>query len=164
MVAEHRGGSLSDTGRILNRRTFFPGDVIFNEGSSGAQAFVLQSGRVRIVKNLGGGKQGTLGFVEPGGIFGEMALIDKSERMASAIAERSSVCIVITEQQLQDKLANTDPVLKMLMLMLIRLLRQVADKTPIPPDDLEALARAAQELEAAEAEAAFLKEREQSDG
>lgn len=155
---------MSDNGRVLNRRTFFPGDVIFNEGSSGSQAFVLQSGRVRIVKNLPGGQQGTLGFVEPGGIFGEMALIDHSPRMAGAIADRSSVCIVITEQILQSKLASTDPVLKMLMLMLIRLLRQVADKTPIPPDDMEALARAAQELEAAEAEAAYLKEREESDG
>ncbi|MDW3207525.1 MAG: cyclic nucleotide-binding domain-containing protein [Alphaproteobacteria bacterium] len=139
----HGNHGVSDSGRVLNRRTFFPGDIIFNEGDLGSQAFILQSGRVRITKNVAGGRQGTLGFVEPGGIFGEMALIDQSERMASAIAEQSCVCIVITEESLKAKLAKTDPVLRMLMLMLIRLLRRVADDTPIPPDDLEALARQA---------------------
>ncbi|WP_421879041.1 cyclic nucleotide-binding domain-containing protein [Pacificispira sp.] len=134
---------MSDGGRILNRRTFFPGDVIFNEGDRGSQAFILQSGRVRITKNVSGGRRGTLGFVEPGGIFGEMALIDQSQRMATAIADQSCVCIVITEEALKGKLAKTDPVLRMLMLMLIRLLRRVADDTPIPPDDLAALAREA---------------------
>jgi CRP-like cAMP-binding protein len=138
-----RGKHVSDGGRVLNRRTFFPGDVIFNEGDRGSQAFILQSGRVRITKNVSGGQRGTLGFVEPGGIFGEMALIDQSERMATAIADQSCVCIVITEETLKSKLAKTDPVLRMLMLMLIRLLRRVADDTPIPPDDLEALAREA---------------------
>lgn len=137
---------MSDGGRILNRRTFYPGDIIFNEGDLGSQAFILQSGRVRITKDVGSGRRGTLGFVEAGGIFGEMALIDQSERMASAIAEQPCVCIVITEQALKSKLAKTDPVLRMLMLMLIRLLRRVADDTPIPPDDLEALAREASDI------------------
>lgn len=134
---------MSDSGRILNRRTFYPGDVIFNEGDLGSQAFVLQSGRVRITKTVAGGRQGTLGFVETGGIFGEMALVDQSQRMASAVAEDSCVCIVITEEVVRGKLAKADPVLRMLILMLIRLLRRAANEAPIPPDDLKALAEAA---------------------
>lgn len=134
---------MSDTSRVLNRRTFFKGDVIFNEGDYGSQAYVLQSGRVRITKSLPGGARGTLGFVEASGIFGEMALIDQSKRMASAIAEESCVCIVISEDLLNKKLGNADPGLKTLILLLIRLLRQAASKTPLPADDVEALARAA---------------------
>jgi CRP-like cAMP-binding protein len=142
---------VSDSSRVLNRRTFFKGDLIFNEGDYGNQAYVLQSGRVRITKSLAAGARGTLGFVEAGGIFGEMALIDQSKRMASAIAEDSCVCIVITEELLKKKLANTDPGLKMLILMLIRLLRQAASKTPLPPDDLAAMAKAANSAEHAAA-------------
>lgn len=135
---------MNDRGRVLNRRTFYAGDTIFHEGDRGTQAYILQSGRVRVTKDVGGGRQGTLGFVEPGGIFGEMALVDQSNRMATAVADNTSVCIVITEEALKQKLAKTDPVLRMLLLMVIRLLRQTADNTPIPPDDLEALAKAAE--------------------
>jgi CRP/FNR family cyclic AMP-dependent transcriptional regulator len=140
---------MSDRARILNRRTFFAGDTIFHEGDRGTQAFILQSGRVRITKAIAGsgGRSGTLGFVEPGGIFGEMALVDQSNRMATAVAEETSVCIIVTEETLRQKLSKTDPVLRMLLLMLIRLLRQTTDNTPIPPDDLEALATAAGEAE-----------------
>ncbi|MDF1747606.1 MAG: cyclic nucleotide-binding domain-containing protein [Alphaproteobacteria bacterium] len=138
---------MSDASRVLNRRTFFKGDVIFNEGDYGSQAFVLQTGRVRITKTLAGGGRGTLGFVEAGGIFGEMALIDQSKRMASALAEEACVCIVITEELLTKKLNNTDPGLKMLIMMLIRMLRQAASKTPLPPDDLAAIAQAANAAE-----------------
>lgn len=152
---------MSDTSRVLNRRTFYKGDVIFNQGDLGSQAFVLQTGRVRIAKSVGGGQRGTLGFVEAGGIFGEMALIDQSPRMASAIAEEACVCIVITEESLRSKLAKTDPALRMLILMLIRLLRQAADKTPIPPDDMNALAKAAA---AAEHAAAVRMERNAASG
>ena len=95
--------------------------------------------------------RGTLGFVEASGIFGEMALIDQSKRMASAIAEESCVCIVITEDLLKKKLGNADPGLKMLILMLIRLLRQAASKTPLPADDIAAMARAANSAEHAAA-------------
>ena len=142
---------MSDASRVLNRRTFFKGDIIFNEGDYGSQAYVLQTGRVRITKALVGGGRGTLGFVEAGGIFGEMALIDQSKRMASALAEESCVCIVITEELLTKKLNNTDPGLKMLIMMLIRMLRQAASKTPLPPDDLAAMAQAANAAEHAAA-------------
>lgn len=136
---------MSDGARVLNRRTFYPGDVIFNEGDEGAQAFVLQSGRVRIVRNVASGGTGTLGFVEPGGIFGEMALIDNAPRMASAVADEQCTCIVVTQDTVQSKLEGTDPVLKLLMLVVLRTLRKVASDTPIPPDEMDALAAACEE-------------------
>lgn len=130
--------------RILNRRTFRAGDLIFSEGDPGNQAFILQSGRVRILRAVEGGRRGTLGFIEPGGIFGEMALVDRSVRMASAVADAPCTCIVIAEDMVRDKLKAADPGLRMLIVMLIRLLRQAADATPIPPDDLSAIAKAAE--------------------
>jgi|GEM_PF-425359 CRP-like cAMP-binding protein len=130
--------------RVLNRRTFAMGDVIFSEGAEGTLAFVVQQGRVRIARKLKSGEQATLGFVEPGGIFGEMALIDKSPRMASAIADAHTVCIVITEETVRTKLRATDPMLRTAIIMMIRMIRMVSDKTPLPPDDLKAIARAAE--------------------
>ena len=49
-----------------------------------------------------------LGTIGAGGIFGEMALIDNSDRMASATAVEPSVCIMVPERVFQDKMENAD--------------------------------------------------------
>lgn len=126
-------------GKILNRRSFAEGDVIFHEGDKGSQAFVVQRGRVRIVKNMPNGEKGTLGFVESGGIFGEMALMDKSCRMATAVAEESTVLISIPEETLNLKLKKTNPVVKMMLMVMIRMLRNMSDDANLVPVEIEAL-------------------------
>lgn len=126
--------------RVLNRRSFYKGDVIFHEGDQGSQAFVVQQGRVRIVRTIVGGETATLGFVEPGGIFGEMALIDRSPRMASAIADDTCVCIAIPEETVRKKLNASDPVLRTVITMMIRMIRMMVDQTSLPPDAVKALA------------------------
>lgn len=66
------------------------GAVLFREGSAGALAYVVQEGRVavsiqgRVVQRVG-----------PGGIFGEMALVDQSTRAASALAETECALLAI---------------------------------------------------------------------
>ncbi len=126
-------------GRILNRRSFAPGDVIFHEGNTGSQAFVIQRGRVRIVKKMANGEKGTLGFIETGGIFGEMALLDDSNRMASAVADEPTVVIIIAEETLKQKLKKSNPVIKMMLLVMIRMLRNMSSDVAMEPVDLESL-------------------------
>jgi CRP-like cAMP-binding protein len=60
-------------------------DVIFEEGSTGRELFVVLEGKIDIVKISGAGKTliVTLG---KGEFFGEMAVIDGSSRSATAIA------------------------------------------------------------------------------
>jgi CRP/FNR family cyclic AMP-dependent transcriptional regulator len=60
-------------------------DVIFEEGSSGRELYVVLEGKIDIVKITGAGKTliVTLG---KGEFFGEMAVIDGSSRSATAIA------------------------------------------------------------------------------
>jgi len=61
------------------------GDVIFEEGTSGRELYVVLDGEVEIAKMVGGRKTViiTLG---KGEFFGEMAVIDGSARSATAIA------------------------------------------------------------------------------
>jgi len=61
------------------------GDVIFEEGSTGRELFVVLDGEVEIAKGNGASKTViiTLG---KGEFFGEMAVIDGSARSATAIA------------------------------------------------------------------------------
>jgi CRP/FNR family cyclic AMP-dependent transcriptional regulator len=60
-------------------------DVIFEEGSTGRELFVVLDGTVDIAKVNGGAKT-VIVTLGKGEFFGEMAVIDGSSRSASAIA------------------------------------------------------------------------------
>ena len=66
-------------------KTFAPQEVIFDEGSDGEQMFIIQSGRVQIVKRFAG-RNHTLAMLESGDFFGEMAIVNRVQRTATAIA------------------------------------------------------------------------------
>lgn len=73
--------------------SFKAGEAIFQEGDAGDKMYVVRSGEVAIEKN--GKVMETLG---PGGIFGEMALIDGSPRSAMAKAKTDCEVAPITEK------------------------------------------------------------------
>jgi CRP/FNR family transcriptional regulator, cyclic AMP receptor protein len=60
-------------------------DIIFEEGSTGRELFVVLDGEVEIAK-VGGGSRTTIIRLGKGEFFGEMAVIDGSARSATAIA------------------------------------------------------------------------------
>ena len=51
------------------------GEIIFHEGDLGNEMYVIQSGKVRIFKNISGIDQ-TLAVLEKGDFFGEMAVLE----------------------------------------------------------------------------------------
>src|ERR1700759_2779437 len=61
------------------------GDVIFEEGSTGRELYVVLDGKIDIVKDSGATRT-TIVTLGKGEFFGEMAVIDGSSRSATAIA------------------------------------------------------------------------------
>lgn len=123
---------------VLNRRSYRAGDVIFHQGDRGYHAYVVQSGRVRIVRETADGPA-TINMIEPRGIFGEMALIDRSVRMASAVAEDHCVCVAVPEETVRAKLDQCEPMIRTMLHVMIRLIRLKTDETPLPADTQAAL-------------------------
>ncbi|MDR2071485.1 MAG: Crp/Fnr family transcriptional regulator [Treponema sp.] len=66
-------------------RTFQPGEMIFSEYEPGDTFYMIQSGRVRLVKLIGDFEK-TLDILESSDMFGEMAILENSPRSATAIA------------------------------------------------------------------------------
>src|SRR6201992_1679089 len=64
---------------------FDAGDVIFEEGSTGRELFVVLDGQVEIAK-INDASKAVLVTLGKGEFFGEMAVIDGSSRSATAIA------------------------------------------------------------------------------
>lgn len=59
------------------------GAVLFRDGEPGASMYVLQSGRVRVFKEVRG-KDKTLAVLGPGEFFGEMSILNGKPRTATA--------------------------------------------------------------------------------
>jgi len=74
--------------------SFKQGEAIFNAGDAGELAYVVKEGEVDI---LVAGK--VLERVVPGGIFGEMALIDNKPRSASVVAATDCQLVPISENR-----------------------------------------------------------------
>lgn len=77
-----------------NTQTFAAGTQIFAEGEPGRNMYVVKEGKVDIVS-----RGQLLESVGPGGIFGEMALIDKAYRSAGAIAKTDCTLVLIDERR-----------------------------------------------------------------
>jgi len=66
-------------------RIFQNDEIIFSEYEPGDTFYVLQSGRVKLLKNDGEFER-TLDILQPPEMFGEMAILEGSPRSATAIA------------------------------------------------------------------------------
>jgi CRP-like cAMP-binding protein len=73
---------------------FAAGQQVFAEGDRGDTMYVILEGEVDLLIN--GRKVETLG---PGEVFGEMALIDKSPRVATAVASTACRLVPIAEKR-----------------------------------------------------------------
>lgn len=112
---------------LLERIVIPAGEKVFADGDEADCAYVVQEGKIEIVKGLPG-EEVVLGIIEKGGIFGEMALIDNQPRMAAARAVKSATLIVITRSTFQKKMAKCDPFVKGLLGIFVKNIRRMVDE------------------------------------
>ena len=77
------------------------GEVVFDEGDPGDSLYLVGEGSIKISKTGRGGHQETLGFIQPGNFFGEMALFDGQPRSAKATAASAALVASIDERTFQ---------------------------------------------------------------
>jgi len=70
------------------------GEIICFEGEEGQNMFVIQSGKVKVIKNFPDGEV-AIATLQAGDIFGEMALFDHLPRSASVKAEGEAVVLSV---------------------------------------------------------------------
>ena len=81
----------------------YPKDmVLFKEGDTGEAFYVVVEGAVRIAKSTPESCDGTMAFIEKGGCFGEMALVDDLPRSATAIAHEDSTLLFLEREAILD--------------------------------------------------------------
>lgn len=110
----------------FGRKTFGAGERIFAEGDRGDVAYLVERGKVAITK---AGPQGaeTLGVLEHGGLFGEMALIDDRPRMATATAQETTEVHVVPRKEFVQRLQVMDSVMIHILHIMMGRTRELAE-------------------------------------
>ena len=102
-------------------RTYQAGEMIFSEFEPGDNFYLIQSGRVQLVK-LVGDYEKTLDILQPSEMFGEMAILENSPRSATAIALDTVTVLEFNSQNFEVlMLGNPQIALKLLKMFCKRI-------------------------------------------
>ena len=89
-------------------RFFDQGAVIFKENDEGNDMFIIIQGIVEIRKSTGQSSSKILTTLQKGDMFGEMAIIEKQPRSASAVAVQPTRVLVLNEK-LYENMIGSNP-------------------------------------------------------
>jgi CRP-like cAMP-binding protein len=132
MTSEQKAKSEPDPDRLHARfgRRFQAGEVIFREGEMGTEAYLLEEGRVRLIKKVRGTER-SLMVLKPGDLFGESALLLGASRSSTAIALSAGVALALDQTTLQNLLEHNPAVASRIVKQLVRRLRDAEDQIEI---------------------------------
>ena len=112
------------------------GEILFLKGDEGDALYMVLSGQIRISTSGPGGRAVILNIIEPGDIFGEIALLDGMPRTADAIAIVRTELVMIARRDFAPLLERESSLslhlLKLICERLRRTSEQVEDSTLLP--------------------------------
>ena len=112
-------------------REFAAGTVLFREGEPGQVMYVIQSGRVKIWRQVGA-QEALLAMISEGEFFGEMALISGHPRSATATVVEDSRLLVLDSQVFESMIRSSSEVA-------IRMIKKLADRLDRANNHIEIL-------------------------
>ena len=94
---------LESLAQISAEKKYRAGQAVFTERSSGAEVYIIKKGKVCIELGLKGKPNtATVQRLSEGQIFGELALVDKRNRSASAVCDSDCEIITIDRDKLDE--------------------------------------------------------------
>lgn len=115
--------------KLLQRfgRTFAAGVTIYAEGHEADACYIVQEGRVRLVKRIRSTER-SLTVLKPGDLFGEDALLPKSLRSSSAVALTDLTVLALDRETFSFLLVENVEVAQRLVQQLVRRLRDAEEQ------------------------------------
>ena len=109
----------------MRSRRFRRGEVIFHAGDPGDALFIIVSGEVKISLPSESGDEAILVRLQPGDVFGELALLDGAPRSATATALGAVETVVLPRDRFRDLIAEEPAVRDALLASLAAELRRL---------------------------------------
>ena len=110
------------------RRTYGRNQFLWYQGDDGAHLIVVASGLVKVVLSSPQGGEVVLTTLGPGGISGELAVLDGSPRSASVVAAEPTTVLLLTRATVLDMLNRYPSVLDALLRSLGNLIRRITEQ------------------------------------
>lgn len=79
-------GELARVAEVCRTQEFVSGEFVFREGEPGNRLYLVVEGEVRVSRMIPGSGEEALAILKKGALFGEMAVIDRSERSTDVIS------------------------------------------------------------------------------
>lgn len=95
-MAGHRVDEIVDSPKF--RQRYGKSQVVFEEGSTGSEMYLIHSGRVLLSVRRNETEQTPLVVLNPGDFFGEMALVDDSPRSTAASAVEDDTELIVIDR------------------------------------------------------------------
>ena len=118
-------------GGWFETRVYRPGESITTEGEAGDTAYIIESGTCDVFRMIDG-ESSLVRRLEPGDVFGEMAVFSGGIRTATVIAVDEVTLKVITGASLNREL-DQNPWVAAFVRSLARMLRETEERTSRPP-------------------------------
>ena len=101
-------GSKKTQGSVRQERSCRKGTLLFIEGETGGEMYVVKSGKIRLLKHEG---ESTVvaGVAGPGSVIGEMSLLHRDPRSCTAQVVEDAVVMPIDEELYTSTLKNIPP-------------------------------------------------------
>ena len=113
----------------MEKVNFKAGCIIFDQGETANQLFIISSGKVGLYFPTNELMEEPNIVLNSPEIFGEMGLIDDALRMAGAKAETDCILISVPRVEFEQKLENSDVIIRGIIATLSQRLRQLQKKT-----------------------------------
>jgi CRP-like cAMP-binding protein len=112
-------------------KEYTKGTVLFHEGDSSTEMYIIHEGKVKISKEVRNIEK-TLVVLGTGEFFGEMATLNKKPRSASATVEEDSKLLVIDPETFEAMILNSNEVA-------LRMIKKLAHRLQEADDQIENL-------------------------
>jgi CRP-like cAMP-binding protein len=107
-------------------RAYPAGTVLFREGEEGATMFVLQSGKVKLVRERAG-KEKPVAVLGPGDFFGELAILNGRPRASAAVVVEDARVLELDARTFGELLTkNPEVAVRLMKRLAIRLEQSTA--------------------------------------
>lgn len=118
--------------RLLEQygRSFGQGEILFREGEPANQAFLLNVGRVRLLKRVRTVER-SLSVLKAGDLFGEGALLDGALRSSTAVALSEGTALVLNRPALHEIVEKYPALSERILSQLVRRLRDAEDQIEV---------------------------------
>ena len=122
-IPEHELEALTP---LVRRARYAANQVIFHRNDEGASVMFVVSGRVKIVAVAPNGAELIHNIMQPGQVFGELALLDGKPRSADAIAATQTELLTLSRRDFLDVLKRNLEVATSMMAILCDRIRQAS--------------------------------------